>query len=149
MEAAALAILVLAPVLDEPGPLRLVAVGTGDAVVEWSLDGLPVANTTDGVAATIQAPAGEHTVTARSKATGRWTALVRPDPQGAGLQSVPAWTATWEGSAPPAPPPPVHAMGMGAAAAGGLAAAWLAVRRRRGRRAATRAGAEGSPAHAP
>ena len=135
MEAAALALLVLAPVLDEPGPLRLVAVGTGDAIVEWSLDGLPVANTTDGVAATIEASAGEHTVTARSKAQGRWTALVRPDPTGAGLQSVPAWTATWEGTPPGPAATPFHAAGIGAAATGGLAAAWLVGRRRKGRRA--------------
>lgn len=149
MEAAALALLLLAPVLDEPGPLRLVAVGTGDATVEWSLDGLVVANTTDGVAATIEASAGEHTVTARSTAQGRWTALVRPDPTGAGLQSVPAWTATWEGGAASAASPPTQAMGLGAAATGGLAAVWLAVRRRRGRRAGTRVEAECEPAPGP
>lgn len=149
MEAAALALLVLVPVLDQPGPLRLVAVGTGEATVEWSLDGLVVANTTDGVAATIQAPAGEHTITARSTAQGRWTALVRPDPSGAALQSVPAWTATWEGGVATPSPPPGPALGLGAAATGGLAAVWLAVRRRQGRRAGTRVEAECEPAHGP
>lgn len=133
--AAALAILVLSPVLDEPGPLRLVAVGTEAEPVEWWLDGVAVANTTDGVSASVQATAGEHTVTARSMARQGWSALVRSEPRTTALQPVPAWTATWEGGAPTdvaSPALPAWSASVGAASA--FALGWGGVRWRRSRR---------------
>jgi hypothetical protein len=91
------AALLLQPVLSEAGPLRVVAVGTGDDPVQWSLDGVDVATTTDGQAARIDASAGRHELWARSASDGHWRALARPEasPPG-GAQVVTAWTAVHE-----------------------------------------------------
>ena len=94
---ALVAVLVLQPVLDADGPLRVVATGVGEHEVVWLLDGQEVARTGDREAATLAVPAGPHELRAVSNATGRWTAMARPDGEAAGATYVPAWTATAEG----------------------------------------------------
>jgi class 3 adenylate cyclase len=97
------AALLLQPVLAEDGPLRLVAVGTGDHPVEWTLDGRPVARTGDGEAARVEASAGPHELWASSAARGHWRVLARPDPAVlGGAEPVAAWTAVHEAEPPPA-----------------------------------------------
>lgn len=86
-------LLALHPVLDEPTDLRLVATGTGDDPVTWTLGGEDVAVTGDGEAARIPVPAGEHTVQAATDHEGTWRALVRPDPSGPGVAYVDGWSA--------------------------------------------------------
>lgn len=91
------AALLLQPVLAADGDLRLVAVGTGDVAVEWTLDGRLVATTRDGEAASVPAGAGPHELWATSRADGTWRALARPDGAAAGgAGAVPAWTAVHE-----------------------------------------------------
>ena len=129
------AVLILHPVLAEEGPLRLVAVGTGADVVEWSIDGTVVANTTHGVAAAVQVTAGEHTVVARTVHRASWTALVRSEPRTAGIEHVPAWTAHWDADEAPVMPmakgPPVG-MAVGALCLSAFAAlGWRRVQLRR------------------
>ncbi|MFA5943667.1 MAG: hypothetical protein WC876_04280 [Candidatus Thermoplasmatota archaeon] len=92
-----LAALLLHPALADDGHLRLVAVGTGDEAVEWSLDGEVVARTRDGEAARVAASAGPHELWASSASEGRWRVLARPDDRPpAGAELVPAWTAVHE-----------------------------------------------------
>jgi hypothetical protein len=92
-----LAALLLHPALADDGHLRLVAVGTGDATVEWSLDGVVVAHSADGEAVRVEAAAGPHDLWASSPSDGRWRALARPDDRPAsGAEVVPAWTAVHE-----------------------------------------------------
>lgn len=100
MIALLMAALLLHPALAEDGHLRLVAVGTGDEPVEWSLDGEVVAQTSDGEAARVPAPAGPHDLWASSASGSRWRALARPDGRPAGgAEVVPAWTAVHEPAA--------------------------------------------------
>lgn len=88
------AAVLLQPVLAEDGPLRLVAVGTGDDVVDWTLDGRLVATTGDGEAASVAASAGPHELWATSRSDAAWRALARPDGASpGGATAVPAWTA--------------------------------------------------------
>lgn len=122
------ATLMLQPFLAEPGPLRLVAVGTGPDTVEWSLDGAVVATTRDGEAAHVNASAGEHSIVARTAHEGPWSALVRSEPAGPGIEYVPAWTAHWDApvtsaSRVPAQGLPLAPMGAGLLLAG-AALAW-------------------------
>lgn len=91
-----LAILVLHPVLEDDGALRLVSDGTGDRDVAWRLDGELVATTWDGEPASIQVEAGRHELRASSEETGAWQIMARPDPPGPGARYVPAWTARAE-----------------------------------------------------
>lgn len=86
-----LATIVLAPVLDEPGWVRLVATGVGDEPVRWLADGAVVATTRDGEASRVWLGAGEHRIEAQSAAPGGWQALARPDPGEATWNAVPAW----------------------------------------------------------
>ena len=132
--AALLAVLVLQPVLAEPGPLRLVAVGTGTETVEWLVDGTVVATTLDGVPAAVNATAGMHTVVARTAYQASWSALVRSEPSGPGIQYVPAWTAHWdaEENRSDATRPAWLAPGIaGAAALAAILAGWRLRRNRR------------------
>ncbi len=86
--------LLLLPVLDEPGPVRVVAAGTGEEPVSWVLDGIQVATTADRQAARLNLTAGPHELWAVSGAEGDWYALARPEPEaGDGAVYVPAWTA--------------------------------------------------------
>ncbi|MHB1262053.1 MAG: hypothetical protein ACYC2H_10100 [Thermoplasmatota archaeon] len=95
-----LAALLLHPTLADEGHLRLVAVGTGDETVTWSLDGKVVATTRDGEAARVPATAGPHDLWASSESEARWRALARPDDRpAAGAEVVPAWTAVNEPAA--------------------------------------------------
>lgn len=94
-----LSALLLHPVMSDDGHLRLVAVGTGDEPIEWSLDGAVVATTRDGEAVRVPASAGPHELWASSASEERWRALARPDDgpaAGAGAEVVPAWTAVHE-----------------------------------------------------
>jgi hypothetical protein len=113
------ATLLLHPALAEDGHLRLVAVGTGDEAVEWSLDGAVVARTGDGEAARVPVLAGPHELWASSASEGRWRALARPDGRPAGgAEAVPAWTAVHEPVSSPSRPTWVLPVG---AALGGAA----------------------------
>ena len=100
-----LAALFLHPTLADDGHLRLVAVGTGDEVVEWSLDGEVVARTRDGEAGRVAVSAGPHDLWASSASNEPWRILARPDdsPE-AGAAVVPAWTAVHEPVASSAKP---------------------------------------------
>ncbi len=87
-------VLVLQPVLDESGDLRLASRGTDDAPVTWLLDGIPVGQTRDGTALTISVPAGTHTLHALSDHDGSWTIMARSDPAPwTGATYVPSWSA--------------------------------------------------------
>jgi hypothetical protein len=88
------AAVLLQPVLADDGPLRVVAVGTGDDPVDWTLDGRLVATTADGEAASVPASSGPHELWATSRSDAAWRALARPDPSSpGGAAAVPAWTA--------------------------------------------------------
>ena len=114
-----LAALFLSPVLDDPGPLRLVSEGTGGEPVLWRLDGRIVATTWDDRPATIHAEAGEHQLWAATNATGPWQVLARTEPERPGEAAyVAAWTAHHEGEAAPGRPaawPPWVVAAIGAA----------------------------------
>jgi len=97
---AALAVLMLHPVLAEPGALRLVAAGTGMDTVEWWVDGNVVGVGLEGSAVAVNVSAGEHSVVARTRWPGPWQVLARPDPHGPGLTGTAAWTASSPGLTP-------------------------------------------------
>ncbi len=118
-----LASLLLQPNLDAPGALRLVAEGTGEAPVEWRIDGALLAVTVSGEAASIYLDAGRHDVWVTSDATGRWRALVRPEPDPRdGASFVPAWTEVHDPAPGRSPVPALLVPGLLVAAAVGLAA---------------------------
>ncbi|MEK6986291.1 MAG: hypothetical protein AABX89_07910 [Candidatus Thermoplasmatota archaeon] len=113
------ATLVLHPVLDEAGPVRLVATGLDDELVLWRVDGRAVGTTADGEAMVLMLSEGAHRIEAQSAATGAWQALARSDPQEAGWSAVPAW----HGERPAVQPIPGEStLALGAALAG--AALW-------------------------
>ncbi len=87
-------ILTLTPHVAIDTHLRLVSEGTGEAPVEWYLDGEHVATTRDGQPISIPIDAGEHVLHAASDETGFWQVLARPDPTMPGQATyVPAWLA--------------------------------------------------------
>jgi len=94
---ATLAVLLLHPILAEPGALRLVASGTGMDTVEWWVDGNVVGVGVEGSALTVNVTAGEHSVVARTVWPGPWEIMARPDPHAPGLTGTPAWTASSPG----------------------------------------------------
>ena len=95
--AALLSALFLQPVLDEPTPLRLVALG---ADVSWELDGLVVARTQDGQAATVLVDQGSHELWVTSQERNDWQAFARPEPVGhEGAAFVAGWSARHEAPA--------------------------------------------------
>ena len=98
------ALLVLQPVLDEAGTLRLVAVGPPK--VAWAIDGRPVGTAGPREPIEVQVAAGGHTVTASTNHTGPWQVLARLDPRGPGIAYAPAWTASSPGHAPRLVPGP-------------------------------------------
>lgn len=93
---AAVVVLLLHPVLEDAGPLRLVAAGVGDGEVAWNVDGVEVARTGDREAAVLDLAAGPHEVRATGPASRAWDALARPDGPAAGATYVPAWSASHE-----------------------------------------------------
>lgn len=97
-----LAVLLLHPVLDHDGDLRLVAAGTGEDDITWHVDGVRVGTVGDREPLVVAVAAGAHDVSATSPATGRWTALARPEGTPDGAQYVAAWTATHEAEPAPA-----------------------------------------------
>jgi hypothetical protein len=130
MNLVVLAALLLHPSLAEDGHLRLVATGTGDQAVEWTLDGAVVAVTRDGEAARVPVSAGPHELWATSRAEAEWRALARLDDRPAsGAEVMPAWTAQYSPSA--APDRPTWLLPAGAA----LGSAAVLVRPLQGRRA--------------
>ena len=85
--------LVLYPVMDEDGSLRVVATGLADESANWYLDGHLVATTTDRQAAKIWASAGVHELVATA-GPDQWLAMARHDPPVAtGALYVDSWTA--------------------------------------------------------
>lgn len=107
MMSALAVVLLLQPVLAEPSEVRLIAAGTGDDVVQWTVDGEHVATTKDREAAVVILGAGTHRIEAQSEAPGVWTAVARPvaPPGSAGLTFMPAWSATSHGRPEPRPTP--------------------------------------------
>lgn len=89
-----MAILMVQPVFDEPGTMRLVS----DAEVEWHVDGELVGTTIAQEALELPVEAGEYEVIAKSEATGKWTILARPAVASEGATFVPSWTAHQTGS---------------------------------------------------
>jgi hypothetical protein len=108
--AVVLAVLLLHPVLDAAGPVRLVAAGTGDEPVRWVVDGRLLATTADGEATDVVLSAGGHEVKAESAATGDWRALARADPSGREWRAVPAWSASHASAPIPGPAVPLLAL---------------------------------------
>lgn len=105
MLAAALA---LFPVVEEETPVRIVAAGVEGHEVVWRLDGELVATTEDRQPATLRLAPGAHTLMAESNATA-WSALARPDPDGAGARYVEGWVAHAVPERPPQEAPPAAA----------------------------------------
>lgn len=103
--ALAATLVVMSPVLSEPGPLRLAASSEAGPVT-WSLDGLEAGTSEPGHALTVDAAAGAHTVVATSaSATPGWRAIVRPDAK-AGHAGGAAWVPSWMGEARAVPQAP-------------------------------------------
>lgn len=98
---ALLVVLLLQPVFEEDGTLRLVATGVGSDEVVWSVDGREVGRTHDREALEVALDAGAHNVTAASKAQGDWQAVGRKGGVADGAAFVPAWTAAHKADAPP------------------------------------------------
>lgn len=92
---AAVVAAVLLPIqLSDNTDLRLASSGTGDEVVEWSLDGQIVATTRDGEPAELHLGAGRHQLWAESESHREWHAVARPDATAEDVRLVPAWSAT-------------------------------------------------------
>jgi hypothetical protein len=88
------AILIVQPVFDEAGTMRLVS----DADAEWHVDGELVGHTTSQEAFELPVSAGEHEVIAKSDTNGKWTILARQTTASEGATFVPSWTAHQTGS---------------------------------------------------
>lgn len=97
--AAAVVVLLLHPVLEDDGPVRLVAAGVGETEVRWTVDGVEVALTRDREAAVLVLAAGAHEVRVAGPADRPWQALARPDGAADGAAYVPAWSAAHEPAA--------------------------------------------------
>jgi hypothetical protein len=119
----ALVALLLAPYLVEAGPMRLVSDGTGDLPVTWLLDGIEIANTTDGNPVVIDMAAGSQSLWAVTAFQEEWQVLARPEPQGPGVTYVTAWTARHEPE-PIQEEPPRWWLPAGLAAVGAALLAW-------------------------
>lgn len=104
-----LAILVVQPVFDEPGTMRMVS----DAETEWMVDGEIVGQTAAHEALELPVSAGQHEVTASSDTRDAWNVLVRPVKSGPGANYVDAWTASATATQGGANWPPWVAMGLG------------------------------------
>jgi hypothetical protein len=90
--------ILLEPVLDEPGTLRLVGDGTP---IHWSLDGQSLGWASGAEPVEVQAGAGRHEVWAEGAQVR--LALARAEPSGSlDARWVPAWT-----EAAPAQPAPL------------------------------------------
>lgn len=114
------ALLLVQPVLEEPGDLRLVATGP-PGPVEWLVDGQEAGRTAAREALTVAAAAGPHAVVARTAHAGPWQVVVRLDAPGPGIAYTPAWTASSPGEGPrpiPGLSAPLLALAVLAAAAG-------------------------------
>lgn len=120
MMLAVAALLLVQPVLEEPGTLRLVATGP-PGPVEWIVDGKEVGATPSREALTVPVEAGPHAVVARTAHTGPWQVMVRLDAPGPGIAYTPAWTASSHGDGPrviPGATAPLLALAVVTAAAG-------------------------------
>ncbi len=119
-------ILLLQPVMDEPGYARFVADET-DGLTVWQLEGAVVGTTVNREPLRIWLDAGAHNVTARATGDG-WIAMVRPEPTVAGAHAVPAWSAEAPASAR-VPDAPLVTPGSVIASLGAVGLAWVLVRR--------------------
>jgi hypothetical protein len=117
-------LLLVQPILEEPGTLRLVATGPPGPVA-WLVDGHEVGSAAARQPLSVQAGAGPHAVVARTERSGPWQVVVRLDQPGPGIAYTPAWTATSPGDAPRVVPGLSVAL-VGAALA---AAAWAQSKR--------------------
>jgi hypothetical protein len=93
------ALLLVQPVLDEPGTLRLVATGPPGPVA-WVVDGRSVGSSAAREAVSVQVGAGPHAVVASAEHKGPWQVVVRLDQPGPGIAYTPAWTASSAGDGP-------------------------------------------------
>ncbi|MES2154675.1 MAG: hypothetical protein V4510_06015 [bacterium] len=112
------AVVILHPVLAEPGDVRLVAAGTGGASTEWAVDGAHVASTADREAAVVHLQAGGHRIEAESHASRAWIAIARVVPAQPGLAYVPSWSGGAAGEATRPIPVDLPVVGVAVAAAG-------------------------------
>ncbi|MGB1698054.1 MAG: hypothetical protein ACPHK8_06610 [Thermoplasmatota archaeon] len=106
-----MAILLLQPVFDDAGTMRLVS----DADTEWMVDGESVGSTLAHEALELDVAAGAHEVVASSGTNGAWTVLARPVVAGEGATYVPAWTASSTGEVVSNDWPAWVALGLGLA----------------------------------
>lgn len=88
--------LLLQPVLDADAELRLAASATDGHDVHWYVDGVLVATTASGGAATVPFHAGTHDVWAITDHGGPWRAIVRPTGpiDGGDVAYVEGWSAS-------------------------------------------------------
>lgn len=119
------ALLLVQPVLEEPGTLRMVAAGPSGPV-DWIVDGREVGATRSREPLALEVGAGPHAVVARTEHRGAWQVVVRLDRPGPGIAYVPAWSASSPGE------PDVRVVAGPAAAPLGVAfaiAAWARSKR--------------------
>lgn len=86
------ALLLVQPVLQDQGNLRLVAVGP-EQPVTWVVDGHEAGVTAAREPLVVPVGAGPHAIVARTGHAGPWQVVVRLDTPGPGISYVPAWTA--------------------------------------------------------
>lgn len=118
-----LAVLLLQPVLDDPGSIRLVAAGVGDQSVVWHVGDATVGVTSDRQPWYVEVPAGRSFVWVEGPDESSWTALARPDPASGGATYVPA---AWAVHRPEPPPTGQHGPRSGVFAVGLVAASAIA-----------------------
>ena len=118
------ALLLVQPVLEQPGTLRLVATGP-PGPVEWLVDGREAGSTPARQPLAVPAAAGPHVVVARTARTGPWQVVVRLDAPGPGIAYAPAWTASSTGDGPRVIPGPAAPLLAGVVAL----AAWARAKR--------------------
>ncbi|MEA3203295.1 MAG: Penicillin-Binding Protein C-terminus Family [Thermoplasmata archaeon] len=118
------ALLLVQPVLEEPGTLRLVATGP-PGPVEWLVDGQSVGSAAAREPIAVQAGPGPHAGVARASHSGPWQVVVRLDKPGPGIAYAPAWTASSAGDGPRVIP----GLSLGVVGAALAAAAWAQSKR--------------------
>ncbi|HUR61091.1 MAG TPA: hypothetical protein VM286_01835 [Candidatus Thermoplasmatota archaeon] len=94
------ALLLVQPVLEQEGTLRLVAAGP-EAPVTWIVDGREAGTVAAREPLAVPVAAGPHAVVARTEHAGAWQVVVRLETPGPGISYVPAWTAASPGESPP------------------------------------------------
>jgi DNA-binding transcriptional LysR family regulator len=118
------ALLLLQPVVEEAGTLRLVASGPTQPVT-WLVDGAQAGTTLQRVPLEVQVGLGAHVVVAQTTHKGAWQVVARMEVAGPGIAYAPAWTAASSGDGPKVIPGPAA----GVLAIAVVAAAWMQSKR--------------------